>query len=1173
MGKQKKGFNWKARAQPGGEVDLTEAKKLEGKVEFAGFDKRKTNGEYEGSNALVLPSEGNKFKKAGDVPLVGRILSKKQRKRLEKIVDQKKKKESRADLIVALKSVQVDSLAGMESLASAQTKGVKRQLVENKEDLVLMQEEKGNGESQIMKKFKRPKTSKKDQINLNRPDIVGFDSESSDDSDDEFEEEGEDEISSENTKNDNEKENIEAAIECPSSGKPLSANEELKTPSSNLESSSITVSQNRDTDEVPSIDPTSYKPGHLKFVQVNRTEEISLSRSKLPIIAEEQLIMETINSQGVVVLSGETGSGKTTQLPQFLYEAGYASDGKIIGITEPRRVAATAMAKRVAEELGLDNSIVSYQIRYEGNVTEKTKIKFMTDGVLLREVEKDFLLSRYSVIIIDEAHERSAFTDILIGLLSRIVPLRHKKGSPLKVIIMSATLRVTDFTENRRMFKISPPVISVESRQFPVTVHFNKKTQEDYLGEAFRKVCKIHKQLPEGGILVFLTGQQEVNTMVRKLRAMFPGNGGVLEEPIEDEKEMGKVLDREKHSRKKMSKKPPISVLPEIDLASYNIQPLDDTDADIHDGEDEDADLDEEDDTSTPTGLIAPLHVLPLYSLLSNERQSLIFSGAPPGSRLCVVATNVAETSLTIPGVKYVVDTGKVKVKHWDKVTGVTTFLVDWTSQAQANQRAGRAGRQGPGHCYRLYSSAVFNNDMKDFSLPEILKRPVDDLVLQMKTMNIDKVVNFPFPSCPDMVQLRTAETRLQQLGALQAPPPNLPLKELEKLKFCSSVTPLGKCISSFPLAPRFGKMLALAHQHNLLPLALTLVSALTVQEVLVERSLPGDAESEDKKLPGQLKRVRKEWAGQGNCLKLGDSMVLVQAVIAAERMGYCPEFCSSVGLRHKAMLEIRRLRKQLAAEVGRVLPGEKDLLQLNLEAPDQTQARLLQQLLLAGSPNMVARRLPVEEGGKNDGYRAGAMEEQVFIHQASVLKQASPTWVVYQELFETESKVVMRGITEVDPEWLPIFCPGLCSLGSPLSTPEPRYCNSSGRVMASFQGTFGPCAWPLPTTEQEMPASLDKYKWFGRFLLEGKVAPSLAKYSSSMLSNPLVMVKSWSNLQKRTEVLVKALAKENVDNGRHLAKVWEKTPSYLLPAFLSWLPEVLHQDITKMWPPSVMIT
>jgi len=1159
MVKQKKGFNWRARAQPGGEVDLTEAKKLEGKVDL---DVKKTSSGsgYEGSNAFALPAQGNKFKRAGELPLVGRILSKKQRKRLEKIVDQKKKKEGRAELLEALQSVQVDSLAGMQSLACAQTKGVKRQLVESKEELVLLQEE-GIVDGEVMKKPKKMKGMAKLAVKAEkRPDVVGFDSESSSD-------EEEEEDSGTEVKFNSDQENTEPPEEnhCHPTEEVLDGVEPPHSP---------TPLPSRDTDEVPAVAPTSYKPAHLKYVQVVRPEEIEQSRSKLPIIAEEQLIMETINSQGVVVLSGETGSGKTTQLPQFLYEAGYASDGKIIGVTEPRRVAATAMASRVALELGLDNSIVSYQIRYEGNVTEQTKIKFMTDGVLLREVEKDFLLSRYSVIIIDEAHERSVFTDILIGLLSRIVPLRHKKGSPLKVIIMSATLRVSDFTENSRMFKVPPPVISVDSRQFPVTVHFNKRTHEDYMGEAFRKVCKIHKQLPEGGILVFLTGQQEVNTMVRKLKAMFPGKGEVVEEPADAESEMGKVLDREKNNRKKANKKQTLSVLPEIDLSSYNIQPLDDTDADGLGADDEDADLDiPDEDSSTPSSLSAPLHVLPLYSLLSSERQALIWSGAPPGTRLCVVATNVAETSLTIPGVKYVVDTGKVKVKHWDKVTGVTTFLVDWTSQAQANQRAGRAGRQGPGHCYRLYSSAVFANDMKDFSMPEIMQRPVDDLLLQMKTMNIDKVVNFPFPTCPDMVQLRTAETRLQQLGALQAPPPNLPIKELEKLKFCSSVTPLGRCISTFPLAPRFGKMLALAHQHNLLPLALTLVSALTVQEVLVERSLPGDVENEDKKLPGQIRRVRKEWAGQGNSLKLGDAMVLVQAVIAAERSGYCPDFCASVGLRPKAMLEIRRLRKQLAVEVGKVLPGEKDLLQLNLQPPDQTQARLLQQLLLAGSPNMVARRVPVEEGGQEGGYRAGAMEQQVFIHQASIHKQACPTWVVYQELFETKDKIVMRGVTEISPEWLPTFCPGLCSMGLPLPTPPPHYCSSTGRVLASFEGTFGPCAWPLPPTEQEMPGSLEKFKWFGRFLLEGVVAPSLAEYSSSMLSNPLVMVKSWSNLQKRTEILVKELAKESVDNGKKLAKVWEKCPTYLLQGYLSWLPEVLHQDITKLWPPKVLIS
>ena len=173
--------------------------------------------------------------------------------------------------------------------------------------------------------------------------------------------------------------------------------------------------------------------------------------------------------------------------------------------------------------LGLPTSEVSYQIRFQGNVTPKTKIKFMTDGVLLREVEKDFLLSKYSVIILDEAHERSVFTDILIGLLSRIVPLRHKKNDPLKLVIMSATLRVEDFTQNSRLFKSVPPVINVESRQFPVTIHFNKHTKEDYMGEAYKKVCKVHRQLPDGGILVFVNGQAEINQLVNKLRKTFPG--------------------------------------------------------------------------------------------------------------------------------------------------------------------------------------------------------------------------------------------------------------------------------------------------------------------------------------------------------------------------------------------------------------------------------------------------------------------------------------------------------------------------------------------------------------------------------------------------------------------------------------------------------------------------
>ncbi|GLG95573.1 Probable ATP-dependent RNA helicase kurz, partial [Gryllus bimaculatus] len=178
----------------------------------------------------------------------------------------------------------------------------------------------------------------------------------------------------------------------------------------------------------------------------------------------------------------------------------------MIGITEPRRVAAISMSRRVGFEMGLSSENVSYLIRYEGNVTEKTQIKFMTDGVLLKEIQSDFILSRYAVIILDEAHERSVYTDILLGLLSRIVPLRRRRGNRLKLIVMSATLRLEDFVQNEKLFRIPPPVINVESRQFPVTVHFNKYTREDYLKEAYLKACKIHTRLPPGGILIFVTG-------------------------------------------------------------------------------------------------------------------------------------------------------------------------------------------------------------------------------------------------------------------------------------------------------------------------------------------------------------------------------------------------------------------------------------------------------------------------------------------------------------------------------------------------------------------------------------------------------------------------------------------------------------------------------------------
>uniref|UniRef100_A0A803Y7R6 Activating signal cointegrator 1 complex subunit 3 n=1 Tax=Meleagris gallopavo TaxID=9103 RepID=A0A803Y7R6_MELGA len=867
------------------------------------------------------------------------------------------------------------------------------------------------------------------------------------------------------------------------------------------------------------------------FVPVDRSPEIQEARLKLPILAEEQVIMEAINENPIVVICGETGSGKTTQVPQFLYEAGYTSSNGIIGITEPRRVAAVSMSQRVAKEMNLSHRVVSYQIRYEGNVTDETQIKFMTDGVLLKEVQKDFLLLKYKVIIIDEAHERSMYTDILIGLLSRIVPLREKKGLPLKLIIMSATLRVEDFTENTRLFAVTPPVLQVDARQFPVTVHFNKKTPlDDYSGECFRKVCKIHRMLPSGGILVFLTGQAEVHSLCRRLRKAFPFQKNSTAGDDDDRKESVEEMRKFKKSRRRRK----AATLPQINLDNYAVVPVDegdeDRDAETDDdiaGSDVDLDLgdgDSEEEEKSDSSL--PLYVLPLYSLLAPEKQAKVFRPPPPGTRLCVVATNVAETSLTIPGIKYVVDCGKVKKRFYDKITGVSSFRVTWISQASANQRAGRAGRTEPGHCYRLYSSAVFM-DFEKFSAPEITKRPVEDLILQMKALNIEKVINFPFPTPPPAEALAAAEELLIALGALKEPPMTGRLKEQQAAKLSCPISPLGRVMATFPVAPRYAKMLALSRQHDCLPYTITIVSAMTVRELFEEFDRPAASEEETVKLKGKkgrLVQMQRIWAGQGSLQKLGDLMVMLGAVGACEYSGCTPKFCEENGLRYKAMLEIRRLRGQLTTAVNSVCTDAGLYVDPKMKPPTEAQATYLRQIVLAGLGDHLARRVQAEElldDKWKNAYKTALLDDPVFIHPSSVLFKQLPDFVVYQEIVET-TKLYMKD-----------------------------------RV-----------SWQLPAVEVDYPEGIDRYKYFARFLLEGKVIEKLGSYSQCLLSSPLIMLKTWSKLQPRTEFLLQALVAENCDNRDALLAAWKKNPKYLLAAYCQWIPEVMQEDIAKQWPP-----
>ncbi|XP_076756292.1 putative ATP-dependent RNA helicase kurz [Xylocopa sonorina] len=1203
----KKRYNWKARKVPEVEIDDSATKKI-----VIDIDHRQDH--YDSCNALVLPSKKRKTKSKVKNVTTTRLLSKKRRKELEKVVERKKKKLRRAELLEELAKVQApqEELKQYVSLAAVQTKGLKRhfreaELPAKKYEIKEINENEDDVPEVHINAIKGSKKRRlaileeqKKQEAASDPNVIGFDEPSDDESEfdaEENEEEDEKDVAEsrsveeiEETKENEHTSNKETNTAKDDGGK--SAVDKEKEPSA-----VATVQE-----PLKPQQPIEKKPA--VFVTLHRKAEIQAARLKLPVVAEEQVIVETINENPVVIITGETGSGKTTQVPQFLYEAGYAQE-KMIGVTEPRRVAAISMSKRVAEETNLTEKEISYLIRFEGNATEETKIKFMTDGVLLKEIQTDFLLTKYSVIILDEAHERSVYTDILIGLLSRIVPLRNKRKNPLKLVIMSATLRVDEFVENSKLFKVKPPVLTVESRQFPVTIHFNRRTSTNYVSDALKKAIKIHTRLPDGGILIFLTGQQEVNFVVRKLRKAFSRNKRNVVKKREDSQKDDDSSKKEENLEKendnddqndnsnsdennsdddndfrckeairynKLRQKKQIE-LPNISLDDYAVIPTDDTHEDLIGVEDDDAEVQLDEDEDEDDDMIdlktcanaQPLWVLPLYSLLPSHKQALVFEPPPEGYRLCVVSTNVAETSLTIPNIKYVVDCGRCKTRMYDKVTGVSTYRICYTSKASANQRAGRAGRTSPGHCYRLYSSAVFNDQFEQFSQSEIQRKPVDDLLLQMKVMNIDKVVNFPFPTPPDAIQLQMAEKRLILLGALQQPP-------LDKEgSYSAKVTPLGHSIAAFPVAPRYGKMLALSHQHNLLQYTVCMVAALSVQEVLIEAfEINSGART-------KWHQMRRYWAGTGNSLLLGDPMVLIRAIGGAEyagTKGKLLSFCEEHGLRHKAVVEIRKLRQQLTNEINLNIPDLNLTINPEMKPPVDMEAKLLRQIVLAGMADQVARKVMPDEVNEDQdkakwkyAYKAMDMEDPVFIHSSCVLRKMCPQWVVYQEIYET-NKMYMRGVTAIEPEWLPKFAPSLCQLGEPLTDPPPRYNTETGKVMCSMAGTFGKAGWKLPEMEMEYPLTVDGVKWFACFLLEGKVCPKLKQFVSQLLSTPQSITKAWAKLIPRTQEITQLLLSHGIMSKEKLLDTWEADRSFLLSAYQKWLPESIHGHVTVIWPP-----
>ena len=830
--------------------------------------------------------------------------------------------------------------------------------------------------------------------------------------------------------------------------------------------------------------------------KVERSTEIQAARMLLPVVAEEQKIMEAIFNNPCVVIWGATGSGKTTQVPQFLYEAGFG-DPKgptpgMIGVTQPRRVAAVSMSKRVSNELGGLPGKVSYQIRYESSVSSQTAIKFMTDGILVREIANDFALLKYSVVIIDEAHERSANTDILIGMVSRIVDLRGDMNkedpniTPLKLVIMSATLRVSDFLENTNLFRNGPPpLVQAEGRQFPVTVHFSRRTQRDYLEETFQKVSRGHKKLPPGGMLVFLTGQNEINALSKRLKESFVNT---------------KASNSTSQKITVSASDAPLEA-EDLDLGGDVAgahRDLSNHADGLIDGRDDDDEFAIE-PVGGYTSVSSQIHVLPLFSQLQTRDQMLVFEPVPENARLIVLATNVAETSLTIPGIRYVFDTGRAKERRYDQVTGVQSFEIDWISKASASQRAGRAGRTGPGHCYRLYSSAIYERDFQEYAEPEILRMPVEGIVLQLKSMDLQHVVNFPFPTPPDRHSLAKAEKLLTYLGAIS---PH------------GKITPVGRELSAYPLSPRFSKMLVIGHQHACMPYTVAMVSALAVQDLLIpENQLDLSAciqhagtiyTTADRLEDESRERRKREFhKAHGVFSKNSVSSDAIRALTALCAYAYASDhdtFAQNYFLSPKAAKEASALRRQLSIIVQNNKPGIlPSQFQSRLPQPSPKQLKALEQILAAAFIDQVAIRAdlaPTAEETPRKPSRAtdvpylplfkthqgkadDVVEIAVFIHPSSVLANFAPKelphYLIYSHLQRSTPATVegarkprtrMHTLTSVTGKEILALARGtpLLEYGKPIGkVSEVDGGKRECWVVPEMVGEKGGRRWPLP--------------------------------------------------------------------------------------------------------------
>lgn len=643
--------------------------------------------------------------------------------------------------------------------------------------------------------------------------------------------------------------------------------------------------------------------------ETSTASSIEEAKRKLPVFQYRTELMKSVKSNSALIIVGETGSGKTTQLPQYLVEDGYTKGNKFqIAVTQPRRVAATSVAARVAQEMNVKlGEEVGYSIRFDDKTTtEKTILKYVTDGMLLRECLTDPMLSKYSCVMIDEAHERTIATDILLGLLKRLLAKRND----LKVIISSATVNAEKFSE----FFNNCPIINIPGRRFPVDIHYTLQPEGNYINASITTVFQIHTTQPlEGDILLFLTGQEEIETTKENVEQI-----------------LGKLGSR-----------------------------------------------------------IPPLIITPIYANLPQDQQQAIFQPTPKGCRKLVLATNIAETSLTINGIRYVIDPGFVKENSYVPNTGMTQLLTVPCSKASVNQRAGRAGRTGPGKCFRLFTKLSYEKELELMPKPEILRTNLSNIVLLLLSLGVTDLLNFPFLDKPSIPALSKSLENLYTLGALNSK---------------GQITDLGRMMCEFPCEPEMAKVLYTAATHE--KCSGVLEPCLTIVAMLHETTSLFIGNKRE-----AMSRIVSETDS--------DTLLYLETYRAWRDANYSRLWCQDHKVQFKTMLRVRNIRNQLSKCCDKL--GLSKINNANIGKNKNINAGIICSFI-SGFPSNIVKLTSsgyTTMGKKNGGITVNIHPSSVVFYNYKEKGQKPAKYVLYQQLMLT-SKEFIRDCTPISNEaWL----------------------------------------------------------------------------------------------------------------------------------------------------------